>query len=301
MTTPAPTPPQVRMRSLVRLAWFGLAVIGGLAGLAEIASQVTYGGFTDISAYYQAAARLNSGAPLYVASANPEAANYYQYPPLLAIAFRPLALLPFHLAVVIWEAAMFAAFALIIWRLGLRFSTAVAIGVLGLPIAWALATGQAQMLVTLLLVIGTPGSVALAANLKVVPALVALYWVGRRDWIAVARFAGWLMVLALVQLVLAPAGTLAYPSFLLHNRAGNVHNFSPLAWSPLAWAVLVGAGAIAVLVLAKRRSGWAAAVVLSTLATPRLLSYVLCTLLATLQQPGARDSIVRARERQSGA
>ena len=34
----------------------------------------------------------------------------------------------------------------------------------------------------MLLAYGTPFGVALAANLKVFPGLVAIYWVGRREW-----------------------------------------------------------------------------------------------------------------------
>lgn len=272
----------------VRLGLFTVAAIGALAGVAELVMHLQADPLADVHAYYQAASRLNDGAPLYLVAASPDTAAFYRYPPLLAILFRPLALLPFPIAAGLWEAVVVAAFAAALWRLGLRPRTAVAAGILGLPIAWTLSIGQAQSVVTLLLVLGTPAAVALAANLKVFPALVALYWIGRGDWRSLARFAGWCAALGLVQVVLAPSDTLAYPGFLSLGQVGHVNNVSPYAWSPVLWAMLVAAGAVAVLILAPRRAGWAAAVAFSVLATPRLLTYMLSTLLAVLATPRTR-------------
>ncbi|HEY3188691.1 MAG TPA: hypothetical protein VGJ70_14515, partial [Solirubrobacteraceae bacterium] len=64
-----------------------------------------------------------------------------------------------------------------------------------------------------------------------------------------------------------------------------VNNLSIYAVSPLLWALLVGAGALLALRLAPTRYGWAAAVALAVLATPRLLAYQLSTLLAALRRP----------------
>jgi len=49
----------------------------------------------DVHAYYAAGARLNAGQPLYLDGGFLDIKDQYLYPPLLAIAFRPLALLPF--------------------------------------------------------------------------------------------------------------------------------------------------------------------------------------------------------------
>jgi hypothetical protein len=49
----------------------------------------------------------------------------------------------------------------------------------------------------------------------------------------------------------------------------------------------VVAGAVATFRLAPTRYGWAAAIALSVLATPRLLAYQLSTLLAGLRPPTA--------------
>ena len=56
--------------------------------------QIEVGALRDVRAYYDAATRLNEGLPLYPAGADPDAADFYRYPPLLAILFRPLASSP---------------------------------------------------------------------------------------------------------------------------------------------------------------------------------------------------------------
>jgi hypothetical protein len=173
----------------------------------------------------------------------------------------------------------------IVVRVRPRFETWVALGLLGLPIGYALSVGQAHFLMTLLIAIGAPWSVALAANLKLFPALVAVYWIGRRDWRALGRFVGWLVVLAVVQLILEPRGTLDYLGALRPAWLGEVRNMSPYALSPILWGVLAVAGLVAALRLAPTRWGWASAVALSTLVPPRLLSYMFMGLLAMLGGP----------------
>ena len=159
-----------------------------------------------------------------------------------------------------------------------------------MPIAWSLVVGQAQVLVTALLVVGMPWALAFAVHLKLLPALVALYWVGRRDWESLARFAAWVVVLIGVQLLLEPAATVAYLGFPNLVQVGEVNNLSIYAVSPLLWAVLVVAGAVVTIRLGPTRYGWAAAVALSVLATPRLLAYQLSTLIAGPRAPApARD------------
>ena len=69
------------------------------------------------------------------------------------------------------------------------------------------------------------------------------------------------------------------------SQVGEVRNLSPYALSPLLWLALVVVGVGVALRLAPTRFGWAAAVTLSVLATPRLLAYQLSTLLAGLRVP----------------
>jgi alpha-1,2-mannosyltransferase len=274
-----------RARPVPRL-WFALAVIGALAGAYMLWLHLMTDPLIDVRAYYEAGARLNVGQPLYPLGADPDLAQFYRYPPLLAILFRPLALLPFDVAAGIWEALVLAAFGLTLWRLGIRRpATWLAVGILGMGIAWTLAIGQAQAIVTLLLTLGSPWAVALAGHLKLFPLLVGLYWLGRRDWRNLGRFVAWTVGLGLVQLVLEPANTLAFLGLTNLQQVGSVHNFSPYALSPLLWASLVVIGAAVTLRLGRTRWGWSAAVALSVLASPRLLTYMLTALLACLRRP----------------
>ena len=161
---------------------------------------------------------------------------------------------------------------------------------LALPILWSISIGQAQVPVTLLVALGNPWSIALATNLKVFPAIVAIWWLGRRDWGSLFRFAIWLAVLAVVQLVLEPSGTFAFPSVFNLGQVGDVRNISPYGFSPILWVALVVLGAVAALRLAPTRWGWAAAVALAVLASPRLLVYQLMTLVATLRAPATKPA-----------
>jgi hypothetical protein len=146
--------------------------------------------------------------------------------------------------------------------------------------------------VTLLMAFGSPVALALAAHLKIFPALAAIWWLGRRDVRSFAWFVAWVAAIGVVQLVLEPAGTLAFPSSLGLEQVGNVENRSLYAYSPIAWAVAVVAGTVVAWRLAPTRYGWAAAVTLSVLATPRLLIYQLSTLVAALREPRSTASAI---------
>lgn len=269
----------------VRRVLVGAAILGALLGVETLILHLATDPLADVHAYYDAGARLNAGQPLYVQPAGTDDAAFYRYPPLLAIAFRPLAMLPFPVAALAWEALLVALFAATIVRLGVNRRTWLVLGMLALPTVWSLVIGQAQVAVTLLMVLGNPWALALATNLKILPILAAVWWVGRRDVRSLALFGAWLVGLGLIQLVLEPSGTLAFPGFLGLDQVGDVNNRSIYAVSPLLWAALVGAGIALALRLAPSRLGWPAAVALSVLATPRLLIYQLSTLAAGLREP----------------
>ena len=181
-----------RVRVALRIAAYIGVAFGLVLGVGVLILHLTTDPLADVHAYYDAGARLNAGLPLYEQTADVSSNLYYFYPPLLAILFRPLALLPFTTAALIWEAILIVATIQTFRRLGLREPVVIVACWLALPILWGLAIGQAQALVTLLLTYGTPFGVALAANLKVFPGLVAIYWVGRREWHRIGMFAAWM-------------------------------------------------------------------------------------------------------------
>src|SRR5574338_1311917 len=87
---------------------FAAAVLGTLIGVSTLQLHLENDPLADVHAYYDAGARLNAGQPLYAQAATTNDAEFYRYPPLLAIAFRPLATLPFGTAAAIWEAIVLA-------------------------------------------------------------------------------------------------------------------------------------------------------------------------------------------------
>jgi alpha-1,2-mannosyltransferase len=136
------------VRAALRIALGLVAGLAFLIGLQVSATQFARYPLTDVHAYYEAAARLNAGLPLYDQPFTTNDAHFYRYPPLLAIAFRPLALLPFEVAATIWAVVTVVLLGLTIWRVWRGRSALVALGLLTLPIGFSLAVGQAQVVVT---------------------------------------------------------------------------------------------------------------------------------------------------------
>ena len=280
-------PGGMRHRRLIGVLMVAVAALAAILGLQMLAFHLGTDPLTDFRVYYDAAARLNAGQPLY-----PPGARIY--PPLFEIVLRPLALLPFDVAAGIWVGITLAAFGLTLWRIGIRRpATWIAVATLSAAIAWVLAIGQAEVIITLLLTLGGPFAVALAGNIKLFPLLAGIYWLARRDWRDFGRFVGWTGSLALLQLVLDPGDTLAFPGTLTVvstqvAEAGN-HDLSPFGYSPILWVALVVLGVACAWRLGRTRWGWAAAVALSVLSSPHLFSYNLMTLLACLRQKGGES------------
>jgi hypothetical protein len=280
-------------RGAVHLLRFGVgasliaaAVVGALVGLLHVVVHVQNDALNDTSAYYHAAERLNAGEPLYPPGEGPlTTPQYYVYPPLLAIALRPFALLPFPVFAVLWEAGTIAVFYLFVRRVGFNRRTAIALGLLGSQIGDVLTAGQAQAHVTWLMALGQPWSVALAGQLKIFPALVAVYWIGRGDYRKLLHFISWSVALVVLQLVLAPAATMDFTTVLPLDNVGTFTNLSPYQFSRPLWFFLVFAFLVVSLLLARTRFGWAAAASYATLATPQLFGYHLLSLGAALRAP----------------
>lgn len=274
---------------VANLALFALAVLGAAAGVAVAWMHVLGDPLADAHAYYEAASRLNAGQPLYPPGLNANENHIYLYPPLLAMVLRPLALLSYEWFALLWELAVVATFVWLLQYLGMRKrSTWIAVGLLGIPIGWALSIAQAHVPMTLLMAIGQPWSIAVAANLKLFPALIALYWLGRRDWESLLAFLVWSVLLVAAQLVLDANNTFAFVKAVGFDQTGEpgvLRNFSLYTVSPIVWAALLFAACIGILAAARTRWGWAIAVTVATLAPPRLLTYMLTGLLAAVRQP----------------
>jgi hypothetical protein len=276
----------------VQLVLILASVLGVIIGIDTLILHLTTDPLADVHAYYDAGKRLNAGLPLYDQPAGTDDAAFYRYPPLLAIAFRPLALLPFETAALIWEAFLIVVFVLTIWRTGIRNRwTWIVLGWLAAPFAWSLAIGQAQIAVTFLVTLGAPWAVAFAAHLKLLPALVAVYWLGRRDWSALGMFVAWAVGLLVLSFVLEPAGTVAYLGFPDLGQVGAVENRSLYGLSPVLWAIFAVVFALAAWRCAPSRIGWHLSVALSVLVSPRLLMYQLCTLFAAVRPPDGPDAV----------
>jgi hypothetical protein len=270
----------------VQWVFIAAAVLGLIIGLDTLLLHLRLDPLADVRAYYDAGARLNAGMPLYEQPATTDDPGFYRYPPLLAIAFRPLALLPFETAAVIWEAVLIALFLATLVRTGLRNRwTWIVAGWLAAPIAWSLAVGQAQVAVTFLVALGSPWAIALAGHLKILPIFVAVYWLGRRDRAAVIRVVGWIAGLALLSFVLEPRGTIAFLTFPELGQVGAIENRSLYAVSPVLWVASVVALVALSLRYANTRAGWALAVLLSVFATPRFFMYQASTLQAAVRPP----------------
>jgi hypothetical protein len=271
----------------VKMVLASAAIVGLLIGLDTLALHLRLDPLVDVHAYYDAGARLNAGQPLYDQPTGTNDADFYRYPPLLAVAFRPLALLPFQTAALLWEAFLLALLAATVVRMGVRSRwTWLVLGWLAAPIAWSLAIGQAQVAVTFLLALGSPLAVATAAHLKLLPALVAVFWIGRRDWSSLGRFVGWTVGLGLLSAILEPRGTIAFLGFTDLTQVGNVENRSLYAISPILWATSTAILIALALRFAPTRAGWALAICLAVFASPRLLLYQLSTLQAAVRARG---------------
>ena len=273
-------------KRIFNLLVFAAAVIMAIAGALVAWMHVVNDPLADAHAYFEAAARLNAGQPLYPAGADPNGNEIYLYPPLLAIVMRPFALLGFPAFAAIWEGVVILSFVLLLRYLGVRRrSTWLAVGLLGIPIGWALTVAQAHVPFTLLLALGQPWSIAIAANLKLTPVLIAIWWLGRRDFESFFAFLVWMVLLALAQIVLETRGTFAFFGNVGIDQLGEVRNWSPFVQSPILWGVLVLVGCLVVLALARTRWGWPAAVTLVTLSPPRLLVYMFMGLIAAIREP----------------
>jgi alpha-1,2-mannosyltransferase len=259
-----------RVRRIAGLVALGLTVVTLL-----VLSRWFTGHF-DLKIYWGATRSWLNGGDLYGFVQEGRDREYgFTYPPFAALAFVPLALLPWPVAVVALDAATIAAtLAVLHWLLGdwRRADRALALTA-GLLLCVALdpwrATynyGQINVLLLALvaadLLILLPRGhrlagvlIGVAAAVKLVPALFILYLLLTRRWRAAATAAGTAAGVTLLMVLFAPAASIGYwtDNLWQSNRIGDPAFVSNQSLNGLAHRVGLGAPlwlALAVVVLA---------------------------------------------------
>ncbi len=266
-------------RRVVRLARIvALAVIIAI-GINHVWWSVADWHLRDMNAYWDAAMRLRSGQELF-APTGIEASEVYRYSPWFAWLWVPVTFLPRIVANIGWSLILLGASAAAVWPLARRGSLLGVAFFLPLLIGIT-AIGNVHPLMIAMLVLGVdrrsgPLWIAIAASLKIVPIILVVTYIGRRQWIRAG------VSLALTALLAGP--------FLLYDLSNYVTDAggAALLWQfPIVYAVAVLAAVIAALWLASTRYGWLASSLAVTLALPRFFLYDVLYLLVGTSGLGA--------------
>jgi len=233
----------------------------------------------DLDAYWNAALRLRSGAPLYSTAHGPDAADVYRYSPWFAVAWVPLTYLPRIVVGIGWGLVLVIASLLAVAPVmqRRRLSSTLAGILFGSMLLWTASRGNVQPLLVLALIRGIPSRsgplwVALAASLKAVPVLYLLpdafagRW--RRVTIGVALTAVLIVPMPLLGWRLDAAAAGASDSLYSH--------FGTAVGAIATVAAFIGAVAV---MRVRPQHAWRAASVAAVFALPRLLFYDLTFLL----------------------
>jgi len=202
--------------------------------------------------------------------------NTFVYPPEAALAFVPLALLPYHAAGAVFLAILFASIPLTLWLLGVRDWRCYGAAFLMAPVFSAIVNGALSCLLALMLAVAwryrssRTGAAAAVAVLIVAKVFLwpLLLWLlaTRRYAAAVAAAAGGALATFAAWAVLGFAGLRDYFHLLrLLADVEQAQGFSPIALGlsigeSSGWAragtLLLGAAALAgIFVLARRHGG----------------------------------------------
>ena len=271
-----------------------LYLVFGLLGAWYLVDTTAIG--ADLATYQRAGDALwSTGDPYASATSVPE--DYrYRYPPLLAMIIPLLGWPPlwFGLIAIATVVPIYVAYR-VAGPAGL-LPPALLIG------AWGqqLLNGNAQAIVVALLAIvplwrrtGAVG-LALASMLKLHPALAVVWYVGRRDWGALAWFSGAMALLGVFQLPWLGAMV----DFYLANPMATetIPGMSLRALGVLPWILGTLAVGVAALWFARSRYGWLLATLFQLFALPRVLLVNLALLLAApLPRPQEAASAISSR------
>jgi hypothetical protein len=238
---------------------------------------------SDMNAYWDAAMRLRDGLPLYPSLLDTQAAEVYRYAPWFAFAWVPLTFVPYAVVGAAWMGASLVAGAWILKQVG-SLPAAVFLGPLLVQVA-LIGNVHALLLAGLLWGLDRrsgPAWIAVAASLKGFPIILALAYIGRREWGKLA------LTLAFTTVLTLPLLAFDLSSYPLSDGGGLAHHYG-LPW-PLVPAIL----AVATLVLARGRYGWLAATTTLVFASPGAqpyhLTYPLLGLAGEAEGRSARSS-----------
>ncbi|HEX7471776.1 MAG TPA: glycosyltransferase family 87 protein [Candidatus Limnocylindrales bacterium] len=295
---------------------------------------------TDASNYYAAGQRLDDGHALYhlgpgdlpVPILPPLYTTPLVSPPPVAVAWRPLALLPRDVAITAWWAvAGIAAIVTTVWFTGLG-SLVVTLAVLALTTELAITALSANLNTLLLGVFATiwlarragrpavVGSlVAFSVAVKILPVLLVLWLLVGRRWAELAWFAVAATVIGVVSLLGAGIG--AHLDWLDVARQTGTQGIAPASLPAIAQGLglpdpivslviplTLLAGGVAIVVLRDRPgAAFAAAVVTMVLANPAVHDGSFAMLLPAFLplarpiDPGESRAAGRAQHAQPGA
>ncbi|HLB38616.1 MAG TPA: glycosyltransferase 87 family protein [Gemmatimonadales bacterium] len=257
--------PQSKLTGVRLARTVALAVIIGI-GLFNLFQAAANWTLSDAAAYWNAALRLREGEALYPLLTNVDASEVYRYAPWFAWATVPFIFLPVQLAGALWSLVLLAASAVALVPL-VRARAWLLVALFAPILIGISAVGNVQPLLVAALVWGVdrrggPLTIGLAASLKIFPILFAAVYVGRREWGRAA------LSLAVAALLWAPA--LLYD---LRGYATDAGQAASLYVVPLLWALVVAAGVVVTLRLARTRFAWLAAAITVVISLPRLFVY----------------------------
>lgn len=256
----------------------GLYLLLGLLGAWYLMDTTQVG--ADLATYQRAGEALwKTGDPYANALSVPE--DYrYRYPPLLAMVIPVLGWPP------LWYALILAA-TVVPMVVAYRVSGPTGLLPVALLVgAWGqqLLNGNAQAIVIAILAIvpfaGAAGGVglALATMLKLHPALAVVWYVGRREWKALAWYVGAMAILTLIQL----PWLAAMIDFYVNDPAATttIPGMSLRALGAVPWLLGTAAFGVAAWRFASSRYGWLLVTIFQLAALPRVLLVNLALLLA---------------------
>ena len=239
-----------------------------------------YGADARLS-YWAGAMRIREGVPLYGAYSP----DVYLYSPWMAFAWLPLSFLPQSLVIAAWVGFLSACSVLAVLPMSrLYWPLGVFLGACLLRAAWI---GNAQPLLVLMLVYGLhrrsgPVWLGIAGSMKVTPLVLAVVYVGRREWGKLAVAVGVTAALWLPALFMGVQN---------YSVGINTPTMSLLSRSPVLWALLAAGAGLVALYVARTRYAWLAATVALLAALPRMLLYDIGYLAVT---PEPRRSVSRS-------